>query len=136
MDKLFTAEQKDRVIEIFANRCAETGKMTFSINSEGLGEKIGLSADLTEALLRDFVYKGLIDFTWNTRREWKVTLQIDLFDLKNRGGFVAKEKLAEIEVEKLILEIKALEKTIEPQKYERIMSTIQTLASAIGVFTS
>lgn len=136
MDKLFTPLQKDKVIEILFEICATRQKMNFSIHSGNLGILIGMNPEFTEALLRDFVYKGLIKMEYTSRYEWWIELLVPFFDLKNRGGFVAIEEIASIELEKLALEMRALEKTIEPAKYERIMTTIQTLASAIGVFTS
>lgn len=136
MNKLFTAEQKDRVLNAFADRCAQTGSMSFAIDTKKLGLELGLSSDLASSLVEYFAELGLLEFTNTSNTVLWINASVKLFDLTNRGGFTAIDQMALVELQKIQLEIEALRSDLDRNKFDKVMGSIQLLSAWLKSFVA
>lgn len=99
-------------------------------NTAELLKVLDLDFDSFNAIMCQFKRFGFIDDLNLTRNHLYFILLVDAIDYKNRGGFTFQEEVLETNINKLLLEIKVIEKQLEPKHLETA-NKISTIASAI-----
>ena len=119
---MITAEMKDKVLGHIVN-AAPT--MVYRGSYEQLATDVGVSTDFIRGILRDFTNRGLIDHRPNMTVADSI-INVKAHDYLFVGGHVGEFENIRDQLTKLQAELLALEKTIEHQKFERMMGIINT----------
>ena len=119
---MITAEMKDKVLGHIVNSAPT---MVYRGSYEELATDVGVSADVIRGILRDFSNRGLIDHRPNQTLADSI-INVKAHDYLLVGGHIGEFENMRDELTKLQAEILALEKTIEHQKFERMMEIIDT----------
>ena len=117
---MITAEMKDKVLGHIVN-AAPT--MVYRGSYEQLATDVGMSTDFIRGILRDFTNRGFIDHRPNMTVADSI-INVKAHDYLLVGGHVGEFENMRDQLTILQAEILALEKTIDHQKFERMMGII------------
>ena len=134
MNEQITPKGKDQVLNLL---CTSFGVETMErcSNSE-LSKATGIGIADLRAILRHFDDIGLIEDLNAGSMGVHFVLKVKALDLRNRGGFTVIEKQIENEVQKALLEIEVLKKSLPTDKLEvadritSILSTVMIISQA------
>ncbi len=126
---MITPELKDEVLKALTD--SQSFKLSFE--PEQLANELNISVDLLVAILKYFERFDIIDrlqFTLGYSY-CILVLTVEAYDLMRLGGFTGKEKILQLEIEKLKLELEALKKT-NPSDAERMLGALSNIATVLG----
>lgn len=130
---MITPDLKDRVLDFIVERAPE---MFIPVQSDSLATEMSTNRDVIESLLEYFQNRGLISYKPVLGIVYLITIKVEAHDMKRRGGFVGEEEMLLGEFNKLVLELQSLQSTIEKNKFEKIMTRVNTVISFFGVALS
>lgn len=114
-----TAEVKDKILN--AILVAANGKARASLCYEDIPE-LEISEDQYEMVIEEFKKKGLIDYNGYGIEE--LTLNSEISNFMQKGGFAVERDLYIINFDMLKLQLKRLEKELSPNTAAKVNSVI------------
>ena len=124
---IITPELKDRFLNELVNRC-EVSELTL-VNIESIAKELETTGKVIEGIFHQFVDIGLCVRLENCSvSELNVILNVEAHDMVRRGGFTAKEKILEENLEKLSLEIAQL-RTKDTAQAARLTTILSDIAN-------
>lgn len=123
-----TSSDKDRLLKVIC----ETGttESVYSYDLQGYLSSVELEFEQLKAILYQFERLGLISNLGLNHRIIRYSWHVEAMDMLQMGGFVGQEVLLKANIEKLLMEIEHLEKSLRPDQLEKA-NKITSIASGI-----
>jgi hypothetical protein len=128
---MVTPELKDVVLKTLT----DSKSFNISFAPKQLANELNISVDLLVAILKYFERCGIIDSLQFTLgyADCIIVLTIEAYDLMRLGGFTGKEKVLQLEIEKLKEELNSLKKS-NPTNAERMLEALSNITSVLTFF--
>jgi hypothetical protein len=130
--RLLSPEDKDRLLDCLLDNC--TIEIHSNILTKDLCELSGLSRDELNALLAQFNRNGLLKYDGMSHSTVDFVLYQEASDFKREGGYRVQEVIIQANLEKLLLEIKDLEKTHSWEKLATMTTIVSSIITSIAAF--
>jgi hypothetical protein len=127
---MISVELKDKVLSIIVDNAPE---LFAGFNTHEMAKVVGSNSKVIDALLREYENRGFMKVNRMLGGGVHCNIEIRAHDFLKSGGYIFEETIASIQLEKLKREIESLEGSISNTKYDTIMSSVTTLASALGL---
>ena len=111
-------------------------QIDLEIDFHDLYEQTGIRFDIANMILEYFERFGLVSYQ-STKGYSCVSLNAEIYDFFNHGGFTAQEELLRANLENLNLELLKLSNDLEPSVLESantITAIAGSVATALGLF--
>lgn len=125
---MITTKQKDQVFrEIFPHAGGGT------IDGAIVAKNIGISPREVMKVIDYLTQKGYIEYMGMAQYYFQFDTTLEGDDFFKKGGFEFEETIAEMELNKLMLELQSLEELIPKEKYNRLMQGLGVIISALAL---
>lgn len=98
-------------------------------------DDFNLSFNELHAILHQFKKLGFIEYLnlCSYKSEFEISVTLDAFDFKNRGGFFVQEETLKLSLEKLALEVEQLSQTF-PEKVLTFSTILANITTCLSFF--
>lgn len=125
---MITTKQRDDILEILMDADGE-----LTLDGEVIADQMGISPREVMKVVDYLTNRGLIDYLGMAGYLFQATFTMEGDDFYNRGGFEYEETIASAEVNKLMYELESLADKIPSDKYNKIMTTLGVVISALSL---
>lgn len=126
---MLTTKQKDDILFHLISK--EGGAI---LTPKSIATAVGVSEADVNKVINYLERKKLIVYNrMSDSGDFTVDIPIEGEDFYKKGGFEYEETLAQMELNKLMLELESLERLIPKEKYERLMQGLGVIISALSL---
>jgi hypothetical protein len=127
---MITPLVKDKVLEYLIQNAPD---MTFGSSLEEFSASLQINAPQLDAILQDFDNRELMEYNGYIGGGFMLYLHAKAHDYYLSGGHVGEFEVMEKQFEKLKVELYALEKTLEKNKFDKIATILNGIVSFYAV---